>query len=276
MQPRLDYTVTRDGARIAYAVAGEGPAVLRMQGGLWDHATDYWRVRPYAAQLERLARSYTHIQYDTRGIGLSDRGNFDFSIESQMRDAEAAVEALGLQRFSILAHTTGSIAGIAYSARHPEQVSRLILLQPHVRGSDYFESMPMRAFAAYRAMAAEDWQGYLHTLANRSVRFQDPRTASQIARLYDASMTPETILAFEEKYRALDVSHMLGGVMAPTLIVTTPLYALGQDLWREVADGILHSRVVEVSGNLPLAWLEETTDAIEEFLREPAAGLHVE
>lgn len=276
MEPRVDYAMSRDGARIAFAVAGEGPPVLRMQGGLWDHATGYWRVRPFAAQLERLASSFTHVQYDSRGTGLSERGDFDFSLEAQIRDAEAVVEAAGLERFAIIGHTTGSIGAIAYAARHPDQVSKLVLLQPHVRGIDYMESVPIKAFSAYRSVADRDWQGYIHTIANRAVRFQDARSAAQLARVYDESMTPTTVRAFEEQYRGLDVTHMLGAVMATTLIIIATSYPLGEGLWREVADGLRDSRVVEVTGELPLAWLDETTSAIEEFLHKPRAGVRIE
>jgi pimeloyl-ACP methyl ester carboxylesterase len=271
VEPSLEYTETRDGARIAYSLAGQGPPLLRMQGGLWDHATGYWNVRPFAHQMARLAERYTQVMYDSRGIGLSRPGEADYRLEAQLRDVDAVVEALQLESFPILAHVTAGMAAITYSARYPEKVSKLILLQPHVRGEDYFNTIPMRALSGYRAMADEDWQGYLYTLTNRVVRFQDPSTATRLARLYDESMTPASLRLFEAHYRTLDVTHMLGAVMAQTLIIISKASTLGRDLWQEVAAGIHASRVVEVSGDYPIGWLDETTDAIETFLEQPTS-----
>jgi pimeloyl-ACP methyl ester carboxylesterase len=169
----FQYARTRDGVTVAYSVAGAGPPLVRVQGALWDHCTGYWRVSPAARQLARLARHFTHIQGDVRGVGLSPRGGADFSIDAQVADLEAVVDANHLESFDLLGHMTGGPAAITYAARHPEKVQRLLLFSPHLRGADYFASVAIRAFAGYRSVAADDWQGYLQTLAMRTLRFSE-------------------------------------------------------------------------------------------------------
>jgi pimeloyl-ACP methyl ester carboxylesterase len=163
---------------------------VRITGGLWDHAQGYWRVTLMRGQLERLAAHFTHIQYDARGTGLSQRGVADFGLEAQLLDLEAVVAANGLDRFSLLCHYTGGFAGMTYAARNPERVTRLVLLHPHLRGSDYFNERSMRALAAYRRMARR-LGGYLGTLTSRVMRFEHPEIA-QLFGVYNESMTPET------------------------------------------------------------------------------------
>ncbi len=276
MEPWLQYTTTADKVSIAFAVAGSGPPLVRITGGLWDHAQGYWRVTPMRKQLERLAGHFTHIQYDARGTGLSQRGVTDFGLEAQLKDLEAVVSANGLSEFYLLCHYTGVFAGMAYAARNPGRVSRLILFHPHLRGSDYFNERSMRAMAAYRQMAAEDWFGYLSTVTNRTMRFAHPEVARQLLGVYNESMTPETIRLFEEQYSQIDVSDAPAHIQSPTLIIVeSGRNGFSEDAWREVAGAIPNVSLVMVRPDMPLAYKDETTDAILSFLGEgsmPAAG----
>jgi pimeloyl-ACP methyl ester carboxylesterase len=124
---------------IAYTVAGSGKPLVRITGGLWDHAQGCWRVPPMRRQLERLAGHFTHIQYDARGTGLSQRGVADFGIEAQLRDLEAVVAANQLERFDLLAHFTGGFAALSYASRNPDKVAHMVLLRPHLRGSELLQ-----------------------------------------------------------------------------------------------------------------------------------------
>ena len=67
------------------------------------------------------------VRYDGRGFGLSDRDVNDFTLEARLRDLEAVVEDLGLERFAIYAVSAGGPVGIAYTVAHPERVEALIL-----------------------------------------------------------------------------------------------------------------------------------------------------
>jgi pimeloyl-ACP methyl ester carboxylesterase len=58
-------TIERDGVRLSYSVAGEGPPLLMIQGvGLPGRA---WQP-----QIEALRERYTVITFDNRGVGGSD------------------------------------------------------------------------------------------------------------------------------------------------------------------------------------------------------------
>lgn len=273
MEPWLQYATTSDGVNIAYALAGSGPPLVRITGGLWDHAQGYWRVTPMRRQLERLCTHFTHIQYDARGTGLSQRGVADFRLEAQLRDLEAVVEASQLDQFNLLGHFTGGFAAMSYAALNPERVSRLVLFRPHLRGSDYFNDRVIRALDAYRKMAAEDWWGYLGTVTNRAMRFERPDIARQMMAVYDESMTPETILRFEQDYKQIDVTDVPERIVCPTLIVVeSERSGFSEDAWREVASLIPNVSLVMVRAEMPLAHMDEVTDAILSFLQEEKSG----
>ena len=73
------------------------------------------------------------VQYDGRGCGISERGLHDYSLEPRVRDLEAVVDALKLKRFALQGISAGGAATIAYAARHPERVTRVILYDAYAR-----------------------------------------------------------------------------------------------------------------------------------------------
>jgi pimeloyl-ACP methyl ester carboxylesterase len=61
-----------DGARVAYATLGSGPALL--VPALWaGHLERDWALAEYRDFFCELARDHTVIRYDRLGTGLSDR-----------------------------------------------------------------------------------------------------------------------------------------------------------------------------------------------------------
>ena len=67
------------------------------------------------------------VRYDERGNGLSDWDADDISFEAFVKNLETAVDATGLERFPLIGISQGCSVAIAYTVRHPEKVSRLIL-----------------------------------------------------------------------------------------------------------------------------------------------------
>jgi len=57
---------------------------------------------------------------------LSDWDIGRFSVDDWVDDLAAVVDAVGLDRFSLLGISRGGAVAIAYAVRHPERVSRLV------------------------------------------------------------------------------------------------------------------------------------------------------
>ena len=111
-----------DGVRLAYAVAGEGPPLVRAAN--WMTHLGYDIESPVWKQWVRdLSLRYKFIRYDERGCGLSDWDATDFCFDDWVDDLESVVEALGLQRFPLLGVSQGGAVAVAYAARHPERIS---------------------------------------------------------------------------------------------------------------------------------------------------------
>ena len=122
-----------DGARIAYAIAGNGPRLVRAPHWL-THVAFEWKSSYWVPWLERMTRDYSLLRTDLRGCGLSDRDVTDLSFESLVRDLEAVVDSSGWDNFTLYGASQGGGIAIEYAARHPDKVSRLILNGAYGRG----------------------------------------------------------------------------------------------------------------------------------------------
>lgn len=83
----------------------------------------------WSGQVDHL-RSYRRaVAFDLRGHGKSDAPvNNDYSVESFVKDIEAVVDHLKLDRFVLVGHSMGGSAAIAYAGKNPERVAGLLLV----------------------------------------------------------------------------------------------------------------------------------------------------
>ncbi|HUJ26192.1 MAG TPA: alpha/beta fold hydrolase [Myxococcales bacterium] len=105
---------------------GEGPPILVVHGGPdFDHTY-------FLPDLDRLAGAHRLVYYDERGRGRSAAGvrPQDVTLESEMADLDAVRAAFGLEKTALLGHSWGALLAVEYALRHPERVSRLILMNP--------------------------------------------------------------------------------------------------------------------------------------------------
>jgi pimeloyl-ACP methyl ester carboxylesterase len=122
----IHFCSTLDGVRLAYAISGDGPPLVKASN--WLTHLDYdWESPVWSHWWQGLSRRHRLIRYDERGCGLSSRDVDDFSIDAYVRDLETVVDALGLERFPLLGISQGGAIAVTYAARHPDRVSRLVL-----------------------------------------------------------------------------------------------------------------------------------------------------
>ena len=133
MRTHARFCTSGDGVRLAYAVTGDGPPLVRSPHW-FTHLEHDWTNPAMRPWVEDLSRRYSLVRFDQRGTGLSDREVPEISFEAHVRDLESVVDAAGLERFALLGLSQGASFAIAYAARHPERVSRLILYGGFVRG----------------------------------------------------------------------------------------------------------------------------------------------
>ena len=147
-------------------------------------------------QYERLSRQRMLVRYDGRGCGLSDRDVDSYSIDSQILDLEAVVDALKLERFALMVSSHWGPVGIAYAARNPERVSELILWCCNAKGSDFFGGAQVEARID---LIRTSFELYSETTAHVLYGWSAGEPARRIAKLIRDSITQEALLAGDRR-----------------------------------------------------------------------------
>lgn len=133
LRQEIQFCICGDGVRIAYAKVGNGPPLVK--AGNWLNHLEYdWDSPVWRHLLTWMASEHQFVRYDARGNGLSDWDADDISFEAFVRDLETVVDAAGLERFALFGASQGCAVSIAYAARHPERVSKLVLYGGFARG----------------------------------------------------------------------------------------------------------------------------------------------
>jgi class 3 adenylate cyclase len=281
MEQQIRFCKTADGVRIAYAVTGQGPPIVRSLG--WFTHLEHEEETPYWSHINaHLAREHTLVRYDGRGMGLSDRGVADFSLEGKVNDLEAVVDAAGLETFSLFAISEGGPTAVAYAARHPERIRRLVIygsspafnrMMDSEQGRQLFETMLTLARVGW----GKDHPSYRQFFTGMFM----PDATGDAGRLFTefqrASAPAETVVAMLEALVTYDVQELAAHVSVPTLVIhRRGDTAIPFEAGREFAALIPAARFLPLEGrnHVPMPDEPDTAEmlsAIDSFLRESTA-----
>jgi proline iminopeptidase len=121
-------TFQAPGATIYYEVFGSGTAtpLFVANGGpgfdhMYLHVSDAW---------DTLAQHRKIVMWDQRGTGRSGplKPGQSCTLADQINDLDALRAHLGYDKIDLLGHSWGGFLAMAYAARHPEHIRRLIIL----------------------------------------------------------------------------------------------------------------------------------------------------
>jgi pimeloyl-ACP methyl ester carboxylesterase/DNA-binding CsgD family transcriptional regulator len=212
-----------DGARIAYAIFGDGPRLVRAPHWL-THLENDWRNTFWRPWLERLTRDYTLLCTDQRGCGLSEREVGELSFESMVRDLEAVVDAAGWERFALYGGSQGSVIALEYAARHPERVSHLVLYGSFARGR-LARGTPrdVSELETHLRLIEHGWDGrdpaYRQFFATRFMPDASPEQLESLSAAQPASSSPATTVRIVRALSLVDLRESAPQIRCPTLVI---------------------------------------------------------
>ena len=267
---------------------GSGTAILVLHGGPdFDH-------RYLLPDLDRLSDGYRLVYYDQRGRGDSRRVKpEDVSLASELADLDAVRRAFHVDRVVLLGHSWGTVLALEYAVRHPERVSRMILMNPapastaqyrRVRkerlealGTDLDRMQAIRATDAFRRGDPDTVVAYYRI--HFKAALARPEDLERIMTSFRASFTPERILAgraiedqlMKETWSSngYDLLPRLKKVTVPTLVITGDHDFFPVTMAEEISRALPSSRLVTLEGCGHFTYLEcpaEVRRSIDEFL----------
>ena len=268
----IRFCTAPDGVRLAYAVTGQGPPLVKTANWLshleYDLNSLVWRH-----WLKGLSENNTLVRYDERGCGLSDWNVDNFDLDSWVMDLETVVDEMGLERFPLLGISQGASIAIEYTVRHPEKVSGLILYGGYTRGR------------LHRNLTAEQKEELEVMLQLIRIGWgkENPAFRQVFSMLFLPEGTPEQLHAFNELervstspdiaarivngFQSINVQEQAARITQPTLV----LHARGEmripfEEGRLLAATIPNARLVSLESKNHILLEEEP--AWKRFLEE--------
>ncbi|MEU4244832.1 alpha/beta fold hydrolase [Actinoplanes sp. NPDC026619] len=123
--------VAANGIEINATVAGAGPAILLLHG--FPHTWQVW-----SAVIPELARTRRVIAPDLRGLGGTTRASGGYDAGTLAEDARALLDALDVPAAEVVALDLGVPPAVLLALRHPERVSRLVVMEAVLGGAEGF------------------------------------------------------------------------------------------------------------------------------------------
>ncbi|HWC34367.1 MAG TPA: alpha/beta hydrolase [Mycobacteriales bacterium] len=277
---------TPDGESLAVHVLGDGEPLLCVPGGPA-------RASAYLEDLAGLSDVRRLLRVDLRGTGLSplpaDRGSLAFHRLAD--DLDVVRESQGLETVDVIAHSAGGFVTLAYAAKYPHRLGRVVLVTPSAKPFGDVEA----DIAAIRASrSGEPWyaeaaavEAELELMPPRMRQRFDPSLrvfgyarwddrARAHADSTDGQMSMRAMAAFApdaETAAELNLVEKLKGVAAPVLIIVGSLDGMtGVKAGHLIADMLPNASVVELPDAAHYPWIdspESFRDAVVSFL---AAG----
>jgi len=262
-------------SHIAYASAGSGEqdllVVLPTMG-----TVEMLSERPGRGLAEGLSKNMRVISFDRRGSGISDPAPGPATLEEQMDDVNAVLDACGSTRIAVSAEAEGAMLAVIYAATHPDRVSHLVLSHPMARmtnapGYDWTWASPEVRHRDFVLPSLIRWgTGENAATLAPVLAARDPSFLEWWGRWERIGSSPGEFLRRSELLAQMDVRELLPRVQAPTLILTRPeARAMDPRHSHYFAEHIPGAKLMELPGRDAISFgdgLPEFLEAVEDFI----------
>lgn len=273
-----------NGFRMHYVRAGEGPALVLLHG--WPQTWYEWRK-----VIPALARRFTVIAPDLRGLGDSERPATGYDKRTLASDVRALVAQLGFEKVGLVAHDWGVSVAYFLAYDHPGLVERLLVFDMYPglgRPGGHFDFPGVRKFwhVAFHAgrpelaakIVSRDVEGYLAHFFTSPDYTYDPSafTRDDVAEYVRCYSAPGALRAGFEYYRA-GLEEDLVNLAGCTRPLGMPVRAFGSSVllgdvtpaWRRAASDVSGGEIPDCGHFIPEEKPELVIREIEAFFAPP-------
>jgi pimeloyl-ACP methyl ester carboxylesterase/DNA-binding CsgD family transcriptional regulator len=214
-----------------------------------------WGDQAFRGLWESIGDGHTLVRYDRLGVGMSDREVLDeeLTLDNDVALLRAVLDELALEKVALVGGSAGGCAAIAFAARFPERVSRLLLYGAYADGSSITSPEVRQAIVA---AVRSHWGLGSRVLADIFLGETSGLEQERLARYQRAAASPETAAALLELVYRNDVRAELPRVQVPTLVAhRRGDRAIPYRLGRELAAAIPGATLIPLDGSAHFPWI---------------------
>ncbi len=128
-------SVSVEGSEVAYAQQGRLalPPLVLLHG--WAASHKFWKYC-----FSAFAPRWRVIAPDLVGFGLSEKPNRDYRLEALADWLGKFLDAMKLERVTLVGHSMGATLSLLYALSHPERIRKLAVVNPLVVGATAFNN----------------------------------------------------------------------------------------------------------------------------------------
>ncbi len=250
--------------RVAYARIGDGEPLVAPAWWV-SHLELNWRDDSFRWFWEAVGEGRTLVLYDRPGVGMSDRAvrPQDLSLDSDVQLLSAVLDELAVDRTTLIGGSSGGCAAVAFTARFPERVDRLLLYGAYADGPS-IASPEVRE--AILTTVRSHWGLGSRVLADIFLGESDTTELERFGRLQREAASAETAVALLEATYRNDVRADAARVCVPTVVVHRRHdRAIPYEQGRALAAAIPGARLVPLDGSAHLPWAGDAASVAREL-----------
>jgi class 3 adenylate cyclase len=222
----MDSPVTRyarhGDIHLAYQVAGDSPLDVLYVPTWLQQMESLWEEPSIAGFFERISRFARLILFDRRGSGMSDPLVGAPTLEEQMDDVLAVLDAAGSKRTALFAQFEGGPMAMLFAATYPERVRALALYEAFA-STMRSDELPWASDPVERErridQLVESWgTGERMKVFAPSIA-DDPEKIAWFGKLERLAMSPGMVRPIMRLIGQWDVRAVLPSIQVPTLVM---------------------------------------------------------
>jgi pimeloyl-ACP methyl ester carboxylesterase/DNA-binding CsgD family transcriptional regulator len=218
----VQFTKTPDNVKLAYALSGSGPMLVKC--GNWLSHLDFdWESPVWKHWFEFLSSNFTLLRYDERGCGLSDWNLPETGFDKWVDDLNTIVQANELEKFPLLGISRGAAVAIEYAHRYPEKVSHLVLYGGFARGRTKSTSRENKKQDLLMTVMETGWEdqnpAFRQLFASLFVPSGSKEHQQWFAELCSKTASTKNALRIQQIASEIEISEKLSELNVPTLVI---------------------------------------------------------
>jgi class 3 adenylate cyclase len=223
MQPGPTRYAKSGDYHLAYSVTGEGPLDVLYVPTWLSQIEHLWESPKVNRFFERSAHLGRLIMFDRRGSGMSDPIVGAPTLEEQMDDVNAVLDAAGgCEDVVLLAALEGGPMACLYAATHPHRVRALVLYSAWARvvqSEDIPWANPPEEREKLMEFLVETWGTGARLDGLAPSEANDPEFRAWYAKLERLAASPNQIRILQKLIGEYDVRSVLPSIRVPTLVM---------------------------------------------------------